>query len=253
MLHARSFFLLLAALTLFACNDDEPRATGGTSSLSISFTGMVGGETLALESKTYVSPGVAEGIRFARVSYFLSDIQLSSDSDSGELLTDVADVAYIELQPDGRAVLDLTNVPLGTYSGIQFNLGLTPEQDALQPKDFAAGSPLANPSEYWVDWGSYVFLKIEGRADTLADGLARFDQNFVYHVGKAAEYTQRITVRTPFDVGRTIAALPLRVDVGQILGLRGSDPVSLVGAADHKNTTAKRIMANATSAFTRER
>ena len=244
---------LLALLSCAACNDDEPLATTGTTDVEVTFAGMVGTEPLAIESKTYEAPGVAEGFRLSRVSFFLSGIQLLSDAGQGELVTDVAEVAYLELGSDGKATLQLKDVPQGNYTGIEFNLGLTPAQDALQPKDFAPGTPLANTSEYWVDWGSYVFLKIEGRSDTLADGRARFDQNFVYHVGKAAENTKRITVRTPLEIDGSAANLPLRVDVAQILGLRGNDPVSLVGAADHKNTAATRLMTNATSAFTRDR
>lgn len=244
---------MLALLSCAGCNDDEPLATGGTTDVEVTFAGVVGTEPLALESRTYEAPGVAEGFRLSRVSFFLSDVQLLSDAGQGELVTDVAEVAYLELGSDGKAALRLRDVPQGKYTGIGFNLGLTPEQDALQPKDFAPGAPLANTSEYWVDWGSYVFLKIEGRSDTLADGRARFDQSFVYHVGRAAENTKRVTVRTPLEISGPAANVAMRVDVAQVLGLRGNDPVSLVGAADHENTAAARLMTNATSAFTRDR
>ncbi len=253
MLHLRLLCPLLALLSCAACGDDDPLATADTASVELSLAGMVGTEPLALESRTYAAPGVAEGFRLSRVSFYLSDVQLLSAGDQGELATDVAEVLYLELGADGKASLKLDDVPVGEYTGIEFNLGLTSEQDAQQPQDFAPNTPLANFSEYWVDWGSYVFLKIEGRSDTLADGRARFDQNFVYHIGKSAEYTERITVRTPLAVGAAGTRLPLRVDVAQILGLRGQQPLSLLGAADHKNTAATRIMENATGAFSRER
>ncbi len=248
-----SLATILLLVGFVGCKDDETPNQLGSAQLEVDFTGMVGTAPLALESVTYAAPGVAEGFRLTRLSFFLSDIQLLTDVGAGELKTDVAEVAYLELGPNGRAALEVADVPVGNYTGIRFNLGLTPEQDALQPKDYAPAMPLAKSSEYWVDWGSYIFLKIEGKVDTLADGKARFDHGFVYHVGKSAEYTQRITVTTPFEVSATGAELPLRVDLSQLLGLEGSDPLSLKRAMDHRNTAARRLMDNAKGAFTRDR
>lgn len=242
---------LLAIVSFAACGDDDPVATATTAPLTVSFVGTVGDEPLSLESTTYAAPGVADGYRMSRLSFFVSEVELLSDTPDGELGTEGPDVAYVELGPGGEATLRLDDVAVGEYVGMRFNLGLTPEQDAQRPQDFAAGHPLANASEYWVDWGSYIFLKVEGRADTLADGRARFDQSFVYHVGKAAENTRSLTVRAPITVGDEGAATAVEVDVETLLGLRGNDPLSLTGVADHQNTAAARIMDNAGSAFTR--
>lgn len=241
---------VLATLAV-GCKDDETLPSTESVAVDIAFEGTVGADALALESQTYQASGVAEGFHVSRLSFYLSDIALVSSVDGGELLTDVAEVAYVELSADGTARITLDQVPQGTYTGIRFNLGLTEDQDALQPKDFAPGTPLARASEYWVDWGSYIFLKVEGRADNTADGRARFDKSFVYHVGKAAENTRTLTVRTPVVVTAEGATMPIRVDVAELLGLNSSDPLSLLGAADHNNTAATRIMDNATRAFTR--
>lgn len=243
---------IAVALTVIACGDDEPLASASTAPVTVSFLGTVGGDALAMETDTYEAPGVAGGYRLSRLSFFLSDVELLTDTPDGELGTDDLrrDVAYVELGADGRGTLQLEGVPKGEYVGMRFNLGLTAEQDALQPKDFAADHPLAETSEYWVDWGSYIFLKVEGRADTLDDGRARFDQGFVYHVGKAAEYTRRLEIRMPMNVGEDGATAAVEVDVEALLGLRGDEPLSLTGVADHGNTAAERIMTNATQAFT---
>ena len=250
----RSPFYVLPLATLLAsaaCGDDDPVATGATGALTVDFRGTVGTESLALESSTYQAPGVPDGYRVSRLSFFVSEVELISETAAGELGTDVAEIGYVELDPAGRGTLDLGDVPNGEYAGLRFRLGLTGEQDALQPRDYAAGHPLADASEYWVDWGSYIFLKVEGRSDTLADGRARFDQGFVYHVGKAAEFAREIEVRMPFTIGGQARAVGVDLDVETLLGLRGAAPLSLTGVADHQNGAAERIMENAGRAFTR--
>ena len=249
---------LIAVVACVACGDDDFGDPLSSAAVEVTFQGMVGDEALALESVTYPAPGVAEGFRVSRLSFFLSEVELISETDAGELGTDVAEVAYVELGADGLATLRFEGVPVGQYTGLRFNLGLTEEQDAQTPVDFAPGHPLADPAEYWVDWGSYVFLKVEGRSDTLADGRARFDQGFVYHVGKAAENTRRLEVRAPIYVsGETTGVVgpdgsaAVSVDVEELLGLRGAEPLSIVGAADHQNGAAARLMDNAARAFTR--
>ena len=247
-----------AALSCSACDDDDLGSTLTSAPVALELQGVVGAADLALESVTYEAPGVAEGFRVSRLSYFLSEVELLSGTDAGELGTDVAEVAYVEHDARGRATVALEDVPVGEYVGLRFNLGLTEEQDAQQPVDFAPGHPLADPSEYWVDWGSYVFLKVEGRADTLDDGVARFDQGFVYHVGRAAENTRRLEVRLPISVsgetGGVVgpgAEVALTVDLGELLGLRSSAPLSVTGVADHQNDAAAKIMDNAARAFRR--
>lgn len=253
MSKATLFSPLLAALACAACGDDDPAATASSAPLTIAFEGTVGTEPLALQLASYEAPGVAGGYQVSRLSFFLSEVELLSEVEGEVLGTDVAEVAYVELGTDGQSSFTADDVPVGAYTGLRFNLGLTAEQDAQQPVDYAPGHPLADPAEYWVDWGSYVFLKIEGRADTLDDGLARFDQGFVYHVGRAAEYTRRLEVRTPITVAAdgAGAATALAVDLEELLGLRTADPVSLTGVADHTNDAAERIMDNAQRAFTR--
>ena len=249
----RPLYLLTVAavLALASCGEDDPMSTGQTADVTVAFRGTVGQEPLALESSTYQAAGVADGYRYSRVSFFVSEVELISETTAGELGTDVAEIGYVEFGPSGESALDVAGVPRGDYVGLRFNLGLTGEQDALQPQDYAAGHPLADASEYWVDWGSYIFLKLEGRSDTLADGRARFDQRFVYHVGKAAELTRRIEVRMPITVSGETAALGVDVDVATLLGLGGAEPLSLTGVADHSNGAAARIMENAARAFSR--
>ena len=237
--------LVVAVLTSAASCDDEPEITVGSAPLVLRFDGTVAGAPLALESQTYQAPSAPEGFRLSRLSFFVSEVALLSAGPAGALVTDVSEVEYVEFGPDGSADLRLAGVPTGEYTGLRMRLGITAEQDAQQPKDFAAGSPLARAEEYWVDWGSYVFLKLEGKTDTLVDARPRFDQPFIYHLGRAAEHSRTVELPVSFRVADgTGAEVPLRVDVADLLGLTGANPLPVNGAIDHRNEFAPRLMDN---------
>ncbi len=241
--------LCAAALVFGACEDKTPVEDATSGELRLSIGGSVLGESFGLEPKTYEAQEVAEGYRFTRVSMFLSDLRLVEVAGTESLETELAEVAYFELGDADDQELTFSDVPAGKYTALVFNLGLTPEQDAQEPSDFASSNPLSKSSEYWRDWGSYIFLKIEGKSDTLADGVERFDAPFVYHVGEAAENTREITVPIELDANAGTDVVNIRLDAARLLGLGTPTPLSLKGVADHRNKAAERIMENAATAF----
>lgn len=249
-----SYFALAAtaAFALAACGDDDPVNNATSATVQLSIAGNMGAQgELELESRTYGSTAVAEGFRMSRLSYYLSEVALVEEANGQDLRTDVAEVAYVQFGPDGTAALDFDNVPVGSYDKLRFRLGLTAEQDATVPNDYAASSPLGRDSEYWFDWGSYIFMKVEGRSDTLADGTERFDVPFVYHVGRAAMLGRDIEIDYPLDIESGGATVALEFNVAQLLGLGDPSGVRLAGGIDHANMEAVPIMNRAAEAFTR--
>ena len=246
--------LLLVSLALAGCGDDDPAGGREQRELRVAFAGSVGAEALELGATSYPARSAIEGFRPTRVSFYLSDVRVLGEArDGARAERPAADVAYVELDHAGEAVLDLAGVPPGEYAGLSFRVGLTGDQDATSPADHSPDHPLGRASEYWVDWGSYIFLKLEGRSDTLADGRARFDAAYTYHVGRSAELAREVTVEAPFAVGEGEAPLELDVDLATLLGLGEADELPLVGVADHRNGAAARIMDNVTRAFTPRR
>ena len=249
-LHPLSLLIALAlSVCLFACDDDDPVGNGTTADLQVDFAGSVLGEPAALESETFPASSVAEGFRLTRASFYLSDLRLVEDAGGQRLETPLSEVEYILLGPDGEASATFGQVPYGNYSALRFNLGLTAEQDASVPEDYASGTPLSRAEEYWRDWGSYIFLKIEGKSDTLADGNPRYDAAFVYHVGKSAELAREVELPLSLDVDDATERLGIGVDVGKLLDLDGDSPQPLKRVADHNNRTGPTIMAKAQRAF----
>jgi len=239
------FALLVGIVSVHAsCDEDVPEATGETVALSLALSGKVGRQDLALESQTYLASEAAEGFRVSRVSMYLSDIRLVENVGGRQLATDVAEVGYFRLDAGGEATMEFQNVPVGDYSGIRFNVGLTAEQDATVPAEWAATHPLGRASEYWNDWGSYIFMKLEGRADTLADGMERYDASFVYHVGKSPEFAREVEVAYALPLNDNNQTIALELDLATLLGLDSAEPLSVVSSADHRNDAADRIMSS---------
>ena len=239
--------LAAGAVLLSAASCEEDDVVDLTAPLELRIVGELEGSSLALESKTYAAPSAAEGFRLSRLSFFVSDIRLVN-RDGGT--TDLSEVEYLELGPSGLASFTVPEVPRGEYVGLQFRLGLTAAQDSMQPKDFPAGSPLAMSAEYWVDWGSYVFMKIEGSTDTLADGRARFEQPFLFHIGQAATYGRELSFDQPITIGgATDGVVNIGLDVDELLGLNSTEPLPVDGTIDHRSQFAADIMDNAMLAF----
>ena len=249
-----SLLLPLLSLACVGCGDDDPAGADGGEELRIAFVGSVGEEGLALGATAYEAASAAEGFRPTRVSFYLSDVRVvGGERDGSRPEAPVAEVAYVEFGPGGDAELVVDGVAPGEYAGLRFTVGLTEDQDATSPADYPPDHPLGRGSEYWVDWGSYIFLKLEGRSDTLADGRERFDAAYTYHVGRSAELAREVEVETAFVVGEGGAPLELDVDLATLLGLGEADELPLVGVADHRNGAAARIMDNVSRAFTPSR
>ena len=232
-----------AALSMkFSCQDDvilEPSR--------IAIQGVAGQQNVDLEQTVLLAPGEVEAFTISRLSFYLSDIELVNPANGIDSVLKVSDVSFVELDASGQASITLeADLDRFDYEFLQFRLGLREDQDRSTPAEHPAGHPLARTSEYWVDWGSYIFLKIEGRADTLADDRTRFDSPILYHLGRSPEMAR--TYRIPLTEN-FLSEGTLLLDIYELLGVGGEEPVPLRGAVDHQNRAGNRIMQNAQRAF----
>ena len=175
---------LLAGMTLLTgCIDTPPVAT---SNFKITFKALYDGQPLekykAYDYDTY-------RVLFTRYSTFLSDLTLLNGSDEVKM----SEIEWVNFTPDtlptnlSTAVpLSFAGVPDGYYTGLRFGFGVKPELNSRQPKDFAAGHPLHLENEYWLNWQSYIFSKIEGLVDLDKDNTP--DAGLEYHCGSNAVY-----------------------------------------------------------------
>jgi hypothetical protein len=178
---ARMLMLVLLPLAILtACKDDEE----GT--LIVRFIPEYDGQPL----KTFdILPFDApERISFTHMSFYASDIALLKGSEH----TGIRDIELVDLSFDntdaateGYAIV-LDGIKAGKYSGFEFGVGVPPGLNDDQPADFPSTNPLSKVSYYWDAWDSYIFMKTEGRLDTLGNGNP--DLGFAIHTGSDPLY-----------------------------------------------------------------
>ena len=171
------FFLSFSFFILIACKPEEPEVCPPSSDyLRITVQPTFGSETLFLDS-IYQTP---EGydVKFKEIKFYIEDIR-----NGVNLLSDVALFDYrlrgdTLMQSPGDKVF---------YEGIQANLGVGPSLNHNDPVGFDPNSWLyiSNSNDMHWDWNpGYIFVKIEAKVDTIQDGIALFDHNVIFHVGK---------------------------------------------------------------------
>jgi len=144
------------------------------------------GETL-LMNKEYAYP-TGEQFEFTRFDMFISNLSLISGGQETQL-KDIDFLAMtntyrnIETAEDGFEYT-LAGLEDGNYDTVQFNIGLTPEQNATTPSDYPVSHPLGS-GEYWGGWESYIFASIEGRIN-LDTSNPDFEQGIALHLGSDA-------------------------------------------------------------------
>ncbi len=131
------------------------------------------GEPLSIPSAK-IETAASETIDFTRLAYLLSEPSLEAGSD-GKRLGRNDWFAFIDAK-NTVSKLTLSGVPAGSYSNLQFHIGLGAEADTSDPNQYAAGHPL-NPlvnNLHWSPQGGYIFLALEGHSAP---------RSFSYHLG----------------------------------------------------------------------
>lgn len=194
---------LLAALALLisfsACDpttQPEPETTG---QLKLNFKALVNNQTLVTYAEDY-SYIDSNTLAFQILEFYISDIRLvKADGQTVQ----VAPYSYVNFNnnqgeaasaEDGEDVL-IDSIPPGDYVGIQYNLGLTEAQNAMEPGDYPATSLLSVTANYWTAWQSYIFSKVEGYI-VLPNGDRAA---FLYHSG-ADGMRQALSFNKTFSV-----------------------------------------------------
>ncbi len=184
----RSPLLLILVLFIFivGCgSDDEVLVCEPTPStlttVDLIFKAQFGSEPLVFNTTTYDYEGM--GMTISKFDFYISDVSLFKNIGGATEQTDILDIEFVDFTQNNNLVtLELTEVPLGSYDGIVFSIGVPSDLNGQQPGDFSVTHPLGiiNVGHHWAAWDSYIFSKIEGRLDTT--GNQDFT-NFSYHPG----------------------------------------------------------------------
>lgn len=181
--------ILALFLVFTACEEPEPE----NPVLRINFKLAYNGQEMNLYDEVTDSNG--DVLKFETLKIYASDFEMDGKNDLG-----FPDVQLINFNSSDDRFVELELEP-GTYSKLDFGIGLTPDLNATDPVAVPDTDPLsATQAMYWTWASKYIFYKIEGRADT---GNGSFDHFFLYHVGTddLFRHTQELDINLNLDNG----------------------------------------------------
>ena len=169
-------FTLLVVFT--SCKDKvEPEPNEPEmAQLSVSVQPVFGGEILFLDS-TY---STIEGydVQFTDLKFFAEDVRGAS--------AQLKDASLFDYRVTGTNLFTGEGTP-EDFTLLEGNLGVQASLNGSDPSAFPNENPLNISNSGGMHWGwnpGYIFMKVEAKVDTIPDGVALFDHNVVFHVGK---------------------------------------------------------------------
>jgi len=239
------FLSLLVIIMFSSCKKDN-------GSFELTFTTKTQSGNLVLFENFDLADGTQ--LNLNKLQFYISDLRLLSDG--GEVqLTDVNLVSFNTHSDASTAALGETltfnDIPQGEYSGIKFGIGVNTDLNAKSPTYYAGleeETVLSSPADYWSNWESYVFTKIEGYFDRNGNGTAGGgddDEELTYHTGTDELYREK-TINSTITVpeGGTFN-LPLTVDIDKIFNSATAIDIPNESIAhSNPNVPAKMVITN---------
>lgn len=198
-----------SVLGFSSCKDDKE------GSLSLRFIALYDDETL-LTFQTLPFDN-AQRLQFTHLSMMISNLELTK----GSSLEQLDEIELVDLSFDNVVAAEegyeftITGLPPAAYDGIRFGVGVPPDVNQKTPSDFTSDHPLSKTGYYWSAWDSYIFMKTEGRLDTLGNGP--LDLGFAFHTGADPLYRTLVgTLPITIEDGKT-TSLEILIDYKNML------------------------------------
>jgi len=198
----------LSVIFLSSCKPtDEPTITD----LSINFYPKVGNDALVYNQEYTVN---GRKLKFTKAQFYVSAVRLSKAGSSST----PPEMPYALVQ-SLETNYDFGTVDAGTYSALEFEIGVDSLANHGDPTQWGATHPLYVNSlyaSYW-DWSQgYVFMKLEGYVDTSAATNGTASAGFAYHIGND-EMLRAVTISLNKTIEGSNAAIELNVDYAKLL------------------------------------
>src|SRR6218665_36478 len=157
-----SIALLAFSFTISSCKKDgeeEPTrvtAEGTSGSVTLHFENMVGDSALVLNTQNYVNAN-NDTFNVSKFNYYISNIKLTRRDNS--LYTESESYHLLKANESGSLDISLANVPFGSYTSIQFMIGV----DSARNVSGAQTGALDPANGMFWSWSTgYIMAKLEG-------------------------------------------------------------------------------------------
>lgn len=184
----KCFLVLLLFVGMFlSCEKDKQSPLPGEEKSKAVFNvyPYYGETAVAIDQSLVMSNGWK--ITFAEIKFLLTDIKLGSNM--------IASDAFFNFREKGVTFL---TIPDMNQSDDVFStlIGVDSSKNHLDPSTWPSTSALniANAGDMHWSWNpGYIFIKLEGKVDTIPDGVDLFDHIFSYHIGTDG-YTRNLII-----------------------------------------------------------
>lgn len=212
----KRLFVLLAILTIaVSCKKDnkqtpEPSVAAETSEVRVN--PVFNGEALQLDH-TY-SLNDTTDIQIVELKFYMSNITSAG--------VQKKDYALFDYRATGSRLFSFNGSNAG-FTDFTALVGVPSSVNHSDPSAFPEGSALSTlvaNDMYWGWSGGFIFVKIEAKADTIADGIANFDHNLVYHVATDG-FTESVSFPSLNWQGTTAHVANLGLDIRSVFNRPG--------------------------------
>jgi hypothetical protein len=237
--------MFIAAIAMASCHNKPGNSNQGT--LILKFNPMFGANQMHLFT-TYTAPD-GKYYNFQDFKVYLSRITLIYTNGT---TVDVDSLAYFSLDDSADVSVSIP-APIGSFKGIQFNIGLDSvwNNNPMFPSTDTSSPVSSNKNTFWNMTTRFVFIEIDGTADTTRNS----SNVFAYHVGTDPYYTAAPPLYQNFTIsGGGQTALTLTADVQKLFYGNNSlniltDPITMTTGSPYAQTLAHTFMNDFTQIF----
>lgn len=174
-----SLIFAIFLLILVSCGKDKPNeSVQKTDQLTLHFVPFFANDTLQLDSTYQLDSG--DNIRFSDLKFFVTSCKNGTMNFTPVSLFDYRESGFNLATINGKA---------SDFTQLSFDIGVPSNWNHADPATWSNSNPLniTNVGDMYWGWNpGYIFLKIEAKADTIADGIDLFDHFISYHIGTDA-------------------------------------------------------------------
>jgi len=207
------------ALIFVACKDDEVVVCEDNPSyLNITVQPVFDAQNLYLDSVYATVEGY--DVKFTDIKFYMEDIK------NGSLK--LIDAALFDYRTRGTLLLNEVGTPDG-FGSLTANLGVNSSINHNDPAAFLNTSMLNIVNSNDMHWGwnpGYIFVKVEGKVDTIQNGIPLFNHNVVFHIGKDENLQLLSFANLNWQSTGIDYTLPLKLDMALFLQ-NGAETIDL--------------------------
>lgn len=194
-------------------------------------------------ANTYYAIAPDTFVKFSTLKYWISNVKLLKAGGQEVSLPNtyfLAD-ALANTQDIGHVFIDLTNVPLGTYTGIKYTVGL----DSATNHTANWLSPTANPNLNkpdmhwsWNPTAGYIFFKAEGKVN-----IGGTETNITYHLGTDASRND-ISIAVPFTLDGSAKTVSIDANFTELFANVNLPTETFMMSSPSSNALGAKLKAN---------